>query len=53
MSEIFHTVSHVFGFCGEGHVKLFDFLPFFSYINESYLAYRAYAVKLILAPFSK
>ena len=53
MSEVLHTASHIFGFCGEGHIKLFDLLPFISYLNESYIAYRAYASKLILAPFSK
>jgi len=36
MSEVFHTLSHIVGFCGEPHIKLIDLIP----IYQSFEGYK-------------
>ena len=45
MHEVLHSLYHVIGLCGEGHVKLVDMLPFYSYFYQNALTF-AYTFKI-------
>ena len=48
MDSLIHVFHHTVGACGEGHIKIFDVVPYVYHLTDVFNTYRVYVSKSIL-----